>query len=142
MNLHELIDWLHERCISSLSWFVASLITTRIKKRLASNHDKEEKQRSCIRSCIIALDIDFFKSHCSWGCGLWSNKIASKSCNINLKTDGWNRPHRWEIIVIKWLLKYDHKFGVELFMYTAPNYDYKTQIFGWLSIKKYLILRV
>lgn len=51
---------------------------------------------------IISFDI-VVRSHCSLEGGLSSNDIASRSCNISLMSDSWNKPCRsvnWIIIII------------------------------------------
>lgn len=107
------MNYSHKRCIFSLSWFDASLFTTRINK---GSH-KIMIMRTCnahaISSCIIAFDI-VKRLQCSLEGGLSSNKIASRLCNINLKTDGRIKPHRWEIVVTTRLLNNDHNSGVHM----------------------------
>lgn len=100
------MNWSDELCIFSFSWFDASLFTTRIKEDSHIIMMLKKCNAYVISLCIIPFNIVVW-SRCSWEGGLSSNNIASRSCNINLKTYGLEKDlsmgGRCNNMIIEWL---------------------------------------
>lgn len=103
-----------------LSWFDVSLFAKRIKMTI-------RKCNALLKmSHMIAFDIvHVVRLYSNWEGELSSNRISSRLCYINFKTNGWNKTNRWEIVVKTWLLNRDYNLMVGLFMFTILNCDYK-----------------